>query len=78
MQYPDGQEAHIGDRVELWAGNLGTVVCSIDAAEYQEDYPKEQWSYLGRGILVVSEQTGLIHYEAPECTMRLLARAPAP
>jgi hypothetical protein len=34
MRYPDGQEVHLGDRVEPWNGNEGTVVCSVDTEEY--------------------------------------------
>jgi len=37
MKYPDGQEAKLGDQVELWSGNQGMVVCSIDAGEYAAD-----------------------------------------
>lgn len=78
MRYPDGQEARLGDRVELWIGNEGTVVCSIDTGEYQSEYPKEQWAYLGEGVLVLSEKGGLVHYKVPEPTMRLLSRLSAP
>ena len=74
MKYPDGKEAKLGDRVELWPDNRGTVVCAIDAGEYAVDYPKEQWAYLGRGIVVLSEKAGLIHYAEPEQGMRLLKR----
>jgi len=41
MKYPDGQEARLGDRVELWDQNEGTVVCSLDTNEYSPDYPRE-------------------------------------
>lgn len=74
MKYPDGQEAKLGDQVELWSGNHGTVMCSIDAGEYTADYPKEQWAYLGRGVVVWSEKAGLIHYTEPEPGMRLVKR----
>jgi hypothetical protein len=30
MRYPDGQIARRGDRVRLWSGGEGTVVCSLD------------------------------------------------
>jgi hypothetical protein len=75
MRYPNGQEARLGDRVALWPGNEGTVVCSIDTEEYSDAYLREEWSHLARGILIFSEQVGLIHYIEPEVEMRLLARA---
>jgi len=78
MKYPDGQDVKLGDRVELWAGNQGTVVCSIDTGEYSAAHPKENWAYLGRGIVVLSEKAGLIHYAEPEPTMRLLKRDTSP
>jgi len=75
MHYADGREVCLGDRVELWPGNEGAVVCSIDTKEYSSVYPKEQWEYLGNGVLVLSEKAGLVHYSRPEPTLRLLARA---
>jgi hypothetical protein len=74
MKYPDGGEVHLGDRVELWDGNIGVVVCSIDAKEYSAGYPGDQWEYLGKGVLILSEKAGLIHYDEPERTLRLLSR----
>jgi hypothetical protein len=75
VRYPDGEEAHLGDRVALWDGNEGTVVCSIDTQEYSDAYPKEQWAYLGRGVLIFSEMVGLIHYIEPGAGMQLLSRS---
>jgi len=49
-------------------------VCSIDAGEYAAGHPKEQWAYLGRGIVVLSEKAGLVHYTEPEPGMRLVKR----
>ena len=75
MKYADGSEVRLGDRVELWPGNRGTVVCSIDTSEFSSAYPKKQWSYLGSGILILSEQAGLIHYNELEATTKLLSRS---
>jgi len=74
MKYPEGAEARIGDRVELWDGNVGVVVCSIDTNEYSASYPQDAWEQLGTGVLILSEKAGLIHYKEPESTMRLLSR----
>ena len=74
MKYPDGQEVRLGDKVELWPGNDGEVVCSIDTNEYMEAYSEDHWASLGSGVLVLSEEAGLIHYIEPERTMRLISR----
>jgi hypothetical protein len=75
MRYPDGQIARRGDRVRLWNGVEGTVVCSLDSDEFSDEYPREQWTYLRSGVLIQSPQTGLIHYLEPEATFELLERA---
>ena len=74
MQYPDGQVAHRGDKVRLWGGTVGTVVCSLDTDEFSDEYPRDQWGYLRRGVLIHSAQTGLIHYLEPEATFQLIER----
>jgi hypothetical protein len=74
MQYPDGQLARLGDVIEVWSGNKGVVVCSLDTGEYTSSYPESDWQHLQRGVLVESEAAGLIHYIQPEKTMRLISR----
>jgi hypothetical protein len=46
MKYPDGQDVRLGDKVSLWAGARGVVVCSLDTQEYSAAYPAAEWSYL--------------------------------
>jgi len=74
MQYPDGQVAHRGDKVRLWGSTVGTVVCSLDTDEFSDEYPRNEWDYLRRGVLIHSAQTGLIHYLEPEATFQLIER----
>ena len=69
MRFRNGREAKIGDVFRLGDGTKGTVVCSIDGAQYSESYPEAQWSYLGQGILAETESMGLVHYEEPEANM---------
>ena len=40
MKYPDGTEAHIGDRVELWEGNVGVVVSLLIRTNFRKPIPK--------------------------------------
>lgn len=74
MQYADGQEVQLGDRVRLGSDDGGVVVCSIDLRQYSDECPEKDWSYLKKGILVRFPQFGLIHY--PECDpeLELIAR----
>ena len=74
MKYSDGQIVQIHDKVELWHGCSGVVVCFIDTDEYSPDYLKENWAYLKSGVMIMSEKSGLFQYtEAPE-DLRLLER----
>jgi len=74
VKYPDGQIAYLGDRVRLWSGVEGTVVCSLDTQEVSDQYPVDQWRYLKNGVPIHSTQTGLIHYLDSEPTFQLLGR----
>jgi hypothetical protein len=74
MNYPDGREIRLGDKVKLWNGADGIVVCSLDTGEFTIDYPESEWGYLHKGVLIDSPQAGLIHYIEPEPTLELLQR----
>lgn len=80
MKYPSGEVAHVGDLVRLWYGKpgekeeRGVVVCSIDTDEYSADYQRDNWAHLEKGILVMSESAGLIHYTQPEAHMAVIER----
>ena len=66
MKDCNGRDIRLGDRVKLWKGQYGTVVCSIDHAEYSAAYPEAAWSYLKSGVLVRSDSQGLFHYTEPD------------
>ena len=76
MNYPDGTKVMLHDRVRLWPGCTGTVVSSIDDEQYSAQYPKEEWEYMKKGVLIDSDQAGLIHYVEPEPSLELIARSP--
>lgn len=75
MKYLDGKEVRLGDRVRLGEDSGGVVVCSIDSDEYSEEHPKEQWSYLKKGVMIEFPKYGLIHFLEPEEDLVLLSRA---
>jgi hypothetical protein len=49
-------------------------VCSIDRGEYSAEYPREAWAYLGRGVMVMADAAGLMHYTESDHDMELVAR----
>ncbi len=75
MNYRNGEEVRLGDKVKLWEGCFGVVVASIDRGEYDAGHPHEQWGYLKSGVLIESDAAGLIHYLEPEKTLELVKRA---
>ena len=46
----------------------------MDTDEYTPEYPREQWDYLERGVMVRSGAAGLIHYTEPQPEMELVER----
>jgi hypothetical protein len=56
----------IGDRIKTNDGMSGVVVCNISYDEYTSDDPKEAWSWMGEGIVVLTEEAGLVRYTAFE------------
>ncbi len=56
----------LGDKVADRSGLKGRVVANIDRDEFSAEYPKTDWAYLDRGVLVETEEAGLVHYENAE------------
>jgi hypothetical protein len=50
-------------------------VCSIDTGEYSPEFPREQWSYLGTGVMIQFANYGLVHYTEPDEDLEFLGRA---
>jgi hypothetical protein len=62
MNYLDGNVIRIGDKVAIDKSSQGVVVAIISDGEFSERFPKEEWNYLEKGILIESIELGLIHY----------------
>ena len=56
----------LGETVVDRGGLKGRVVANIDGDEFSADYPKRDWAYLSNGILVNTDEVGIIHYENAE------------
>lgn len=74
MKYSDGKEAKIGDKVQLWNGCYGVVICSMDTNEYSVDYPKKEWQYLKSGVMIKTDKASLIHYIESDEDLQLIER----
>jgi hypothetical protein len=55
-----------GDSVADRSGLTGRVVANMDQDEFSPDYPKDQWAYLARGVLVKTDEVGLMHYQSAD------------
>jgi hypothetical protein len=75
MKYIDGKIAMIGDHVLLGNGWTGVVVCDIDSSVGTIEFPIEEWRYLKKGIMVRSEQAGLIYFAEPDVDLELADRS---
>jgi hypothetical protein len=64
----------LGDKVRLGEDTGGVVVCSIDTAEYSDEYPQSAWGYLKKGVMISFPKYGLIHYEDTEEGLQLISR----
>ena len=53
----------LGDEVVDRGGVKGRVVADIDHDEFSPECPRQQWAYLARGVLVKTNEAGLVHYE---------------
>ena len=51
----------IGDRIRIH-GMTGRVVGVITEDKFSPDHPPEQWAHLEVGILVDTNEAGVIHY----------------
>ncbi|MBB5734905.1 hypothetical protein FHT09_000604 [Xanthomonas arboricola] len=61
MTYESGEIILLGDTVSLGSDLYGTIVAIFDEGKYTEEYPEVDWSYLAKGVLVLTKDAGLIH-----------------
>lgn len=78
LNYGNGEHVCLWDRVQFPDGGIGIVVFSIDDDEYSIRFPKEQWSYLERGVMVDTSFGGLVHYPKSLPRMELLRHGETP
>ncbi|WP_127168958.1 hypothetical protein [Xanthomonas sp. BRIP62415] len=74
MTYESGEIILLGDTVSLGSDLYGTVVAIFDEGKYAEEYPEVDWSYLEKGVLVLTKDAGLIH-EKSNLNLSLVCRS---
>ena len=74
MRYEQGEKVLLGDRVELWHRQTGTVVCVLDDNQFDSRFPASEWSYLRHGTLIETEDGNLFHYSELDEDFRFVSR----
>jgi hypothetical protein len=74
MQYPDGKLVRVGDRVRLASDAEGRVVCDFDHDEHAAEFARSEWQYLKKGVLIETEQFGLIHFPEDDPGLEIVRR----
>jgi hypothetical protein len=72
--YYGGAKVMVGDRVRLWKGELGRVVCSLDQREFSDEYPEKDWGNLRSGVLIAADSGDVFHYEEADEDFELIRR----
>ena len=70
----NGKLVGLGDHITIGSGLNGVVVFSIDTDQFSEEFPKDEWSYLERGIMVKTEQAGLVHIAASDEDLEIICK----
>jgi|HubBroStandDraft_6_1064221.scaffolds.fasta_scaffold2274761_2 hypothetical protein len=78
MNYDSGRRVAVGDRVKLWKGQYGTVVCSIDTKEFTPEYPATEWEYLNSGIIIKTDAGDVFHCVEPDEDFEFIKSAADP
>ncbi|KRW62035.1 hypothetical protein [Pseudomonas sp. TTU2014-080ASC] len=74
MKYVTGEEIKVGDQVRVDAGDLGVVVGIIETNSYSHGYSADDWAYLKTGLLILTKDSGLLHYPELDEEIELIAR----
>ena len=61
----------IGDRVATEDGLHGRIVVDIDMAQSAEGFDAAAWAYLGTGLMIETDEIGLLHVTDRESVIAL-------
>jgi hypothetical protein len=62
----------VGDHVRVGGDSTGVVVCSMDTGEYTTEFSREDWGYLGGGVMIRFANYGLVHYKEADEDLEFL------
>jgi hypothetical protein len=62
----NGKLIRLGDRVNVGSAEKGTVVFSVDTDDYAPDFPKAEWEYLKKGVMLRMDGGALVFLETPD------------
>ena len=60
MNYANGEQICVGDRVKIDGEDIGTVVVDIDRKEGLDGFDAADWAYLGHGVMVLTDGKALV------------------
>ena len=72
MKYLDGSNVLLGDEVDRGGGMTGVVVCCFNENKFAPEFPKADWAGLANGVMVKTQQAGLIQSPAPNVDLVLV------
>ena len=72
----NGRLIRLGDRVAIGRNMDGVVVFSLDTNEFSPAFPAEQWSYLGKGVMIETNQAGLVYLEESDEDVAIIETPP--
>jgi hypothetical protein len=69
----NGKLIRLGDRIDIGFAEKGVVVFSLDTDEFSPDFPKDDWAYLGPGVMVQLDGGTLVFLDAPDEHTEIIA-----
>lgn len=63
LRYSTGEVIKAGDNVKILDNLPGVIAFCKTNEEFSPDYPREEWNYVKAGIMIATEEKGLIHLE---------------
>jgi len=61
-----GATMGLGETVVDRGGLKGRVVANIERNEFGPECSRSEWAYLAHGIIVMTDEAGLVHYESAD------------
>ncbi|HUQ69421.1 MAG TPA: hypothetical protein VM165_07865 [Planctomycetaceae bacterium] len=73
LRYLTGEEIRIDDHIR-YAAKPGRVVFVVNSRQFSDEFPENQWAYLGGGFMVAVNDWGLIHLDEADEDLDFIRR----